>query len=134
LITNILNFYNKILYNNLLLTKKQLIKFLNSLNFSTFFLSLNSLILQEGLFVDFLQKKVTDNWIKKFFTHASYLFNEKYVFDCLIRFYLNLVILPLTLHGIFEYKNVSNLLFVMIFFLSLFLFFIFFIFLFFYVL
>jgi len=42
--------------------------------------------------IDFLQKKIADNWTKKFLIYSSYLFNEKLLFDKVIRFYLNLVI------------------------------------------
>jgi hypothetical protein len=72
---------------------------------------LNELIWQEGLLIDFLQKKTLDNWLKKFVIYSGYLFNEKLVFDNLIKFYLNLIIYPLTKFSIFELNNVSNLIF-----------------------
>jgi hypothetical protein len=53
---------------------------------------LNELIWQEGLLIDFLQKKIADNWVKKFLIYSAYLFNERLVFDTIIRFYLDLLI------------------------------------------
>jgi hypothetical protein len=69
---------------------------MNNFLIKTYFLFnyflLNELIWQEGLLIDFLQKKFADNWIKKFLIYSSYLFNERVVFDKVIRFYLDLVI------------------------------------------
>jgi hypothetical protein len=81
---------------------------------------LNELIWQEGLLIDFLQKKIADNWVKKFLIYSAYLFNERLVFDTIIRFYLDLLIWPLHKIFIFEFNNVSGTLFI-----NLFLFFIF---------
>lgn len=77
---------------------------------------LNELIWQEGLLVDFLQKKSTDNWVKFFLIYSSYLFNERLVFERVIRFYLDLIIWPLHKLFIFEFNNVGNTLFVNFFF------------------
>lgn len=85
---------------------------------------LNDLIWQEGLFLDFLQKKTIDNWIKKFLIHSANLFNERLVFDKVIRFYLDLLIWPMHKIFIFEFQNVGGILFINLFiFLFSFLFF-----------
>ena len=109
-----------------------LIFFLNNLKFQlienflfkTYFLFnyylLNELIWQEGLLLDFLQKKFTDNWVRKFLIYSAYLFNERLVFDRVIRFYLDLIIWPLHKLFVFEFNNVSAILFI-----NLFIFFIF---------
>jgi hypothetical protein len=91
---------------------------------------LNELIWQEGFLVDFIQKKMTDNWIKKFLVYSSYLFNERLVFDKVVKFYLNLIIWPLHKLFIFEINNVANILFITVF--LFFFFFLFFSFLFFF--
>ena len=95
----------------------------------TFFLSnyylLNEKVWQEGLLIDFLQKKIVDNWVKKFLINSSYLFNERLLFEKIIRFYLDFIIWPLHKISIFEFNNVGGLLFInmFIFFFILFLFF-----------
>lgn len=108
------------------LIKKFFINFYFLLNYYI----LNDLIWQEGFLIDFMQKKITDNWIKKFLIYSSYLFNERLVFDKIVKFYLNLIIWPLHKLFIFEINNVSNILFITVFlFLFFFLFFSFFFFL-----
>ena len=108
---------------------------LSSYNFKTFFLTsyylLNEKVWQEGLLIDFLQKKITDNWVKKFLVNSSYLFNERLLFEKIIRFYLDLIIWPLHKISIFEFSNVGGLLFINMFIFFLILFAFFFIFLFF---
>ncbi len=116
---NIFFFYNSFFYN----LKKIKIYILNSFLFKFYFISnyylLNELIWQEGLLIDFLQKKVADNWIKKFLIFSSYLFNERLVFDKVIKFYLDLIIWPMHKLFIFEFNNVSNTLFITLFFFIL---------------
>lgn len=111
--------YNSFFFN---LQKLKLI-LLNNFLFKIYFISnyylLNELIWQEGLLIDFLQKKVADNWIKKFLIFSAYLFNERLVFDKIIRFYLDLIIWPMHKLFIFEFNNVSNTLFITIFFFIL---------------
>jgi hypothetical protein len=101
--------------------------YLNEFLFKTYFISnyyiLNELIWQEGLLIDFLQKKVIDNWVKKFLIFSAYLFSERLVFDKIIRFYLDLIIWPMHKLFIFEFNNVASTLFVTIFFFIFFLFF-----------
>jgi hypothetical protein len=76
---------------------------------------LNDLIWQEGLLIDFLQKKITDNWIRRFLINSAYLFNERVLFDRFVRFYLDLIIWPLHTISIFEFNNVANTLFAILF-------------------
>lgn len=71
--------------------------------------ALNELLWQEGLLIDFLQKKVTDNFIKKFLINSAYLFSERLVFDNIIKFFLNLIIWSFQKNFIFDFNNVSNL-------------------------
>lgn len=84
---------------------------------------LNELIWQEGLLFDFLQKKILDNWIKKFVIYSANLFNERVLFDTLIFFFLNLIIWPMHNFFIVDLNNTGGILFINIFlFLILFLF------------
>jgi len=116
-------------FNKLILTNID--NFITNLNFLIRYFLLNELIWQEGFLVDFLQKKLIDNWIKKFLICASYLFNERFIFDNLIRFFLNLIIWPLHKISIFNFNNVSNLFFITIFFFIFFYFIFYFLFVFF---
>jgi len=50
------------------------------------------LVWQEGLLLDFLQKVTIDLWMRKFLVYASYLFNERLVFDNVVRFFLDFII------------------------------------------
>jgi hypothetical protein len=118
-----LYFYNYLIYN----FKSFKLTYLNNFLYKIYFISnyyiLNELIWQEGLLIDFLQKKIADNWVKKFLIFSAYLFNERLVFDKIIRFYLDLIIWPMHKFFIFEFNNISNTLFVTIFFFIFFLFF-----------
>ncbi len=116
-------FYNYLIYNFKNLKFYYLNLFLNKIYFINNYFIINELIWQEGFLIDFLQKKIVDNWIKKFLIFSAYLFNERLVFDKVIRFYLDLIIWPLHRLFIFEFNNVSNTLFITIFFFIFFLFF-----------
>ena len=109
-------FYNNLAHN----FNKIKLFYLNIFFYKTYFISnyylLNELIWQEGLLIDFLQKKIADNWTKKFLIYSSYLFNEKLLFDKIIRFYLNLIIWPSHQASIFDFNNVSHILFITVFF------------------
>lgn len=115
---NILRFNNYFFFNLNLLKSELLNRLLINVSFINNFYILNELIWQEGLLIDFLQKKIADNWIKKFLIRSSYLFSERLVFDKIIKFYLNLLILPFHKISIFEFNNVSNILFITVFFFS----------------
>jgi hypothetical protein len=115
-------YYNRIQYNLIKIKSLFLIFFVNRSYFITNYYSLNELIWQEGLLIDFLQKKIADNWIKKFLIYSSYLFNEKLLFDKIIRFFLNLIIWPAHKLSIFDFNNTANILFMTVFFFIIFIF------------
>ena len=123
IVFNFLYFYNSFTYNLKNLKLLYLNEFIAKTYFITNYYKLNELIWQEGLLIDFLQKKVTDNWVKKFLIFSAYLFSERLVFDKIIRFYLDLIIWPMHKLFIFEFNNISGTLFVTIFFFIFFLFF-----------
>ena len=122
-IFNLFSFYNTFVYNFKTLSIFYKNTFLNKIYFLSNYYILNELIWQEGFLIDFLQKKVADNWIKKFLIFSSYLFNERLVFDKVIRFYLDLIIWPMHKLFIFDVSNISSTLFITIFFFIFFLFF-----------
>jgi len=77
----------------------------------------NELIWQEGLLLDFLQKKVIDKWTRKFLIISTYLVNERLFFDWVIRFYVDLVIWPGHRNTIFEFLSIGTTLFALMLFL-----------------
>ena len=68
---------------------------------------INDLMWQDGLLIDFLQKKVVDKWIRRFLVYSSYLFNERVVFEFVVRFYIDFIVWPSTTASVFEFSNVS---------------------------
>ena len=71
---------------------------------------MNEKIWLEGLLVDWLQKSIFDKWVRRFLIHSSYLFNERVVFDIIVRFYIDYVIWATHLTSICDFKSISNLL------------------------
>jgi hypothetical protein len=65
---------------------------------------------QDGLLIDFLQKKVADKWIRRFLVCSSYLFSERVLFKFVVRFYIDYVVWPSTTKSVFEFSNVSLML------------------------
>lgn len=120
----LMSFYNIINQKLNLLLLFLLNNFLKKTFYLNNFFLFNEILWQEGLLIDFLQKKITDNWIKKFVIYSANLFNERFVFDKIIKIYLNYLIWPAHKFFIFEFNNASNLLFINI--LIFFFFFIFF--------
>lgn len=71
---------------------------------------LNDLIWQEAFLIDFVQKKTTNKWIQKFLIISSYLFNERLLFDYIIRFSLDFFLWPAHKLSMFDVSSTSNLL------------------------
>ncbi len=65
-----------------------LILFIDFFYFLRSYYILNDIIWQDGFLIDFLQKKIIDKWIRKFVIFSGYLFNERLVFDYVIKFYI----------------------------------------------
>lgn len=86
---------------------------LNTLLVSFFIVNEN--LWQEGLYTDFLQKKLLDNWTRKFLIISTYLFNEKKIFDLVTRFFLIQILIPVKQVTIFEVNSLANLLFITVF-------------------
>ena len=112
-----LTFYNKV-RNSLATFKLHAIEaFLLKTYFLLTYFRRNELIWQEGLLLDFLQKKVMDKWVRKFLIISTYLINERLFFDWVIRFYVDLIIWPGHRNAIFEFLNIGTTLFALVFFL-----------------
>lgn len=75
---------------------------------------LNDLLWQDGYLIDFIQKKIVDNWIRRFVILSAYLFNERLIFDLVVKFYLDLIIWPFHKYALFETNNVASLIFLLL--------------------
>ena len=64
----------------------------------------------EGLYIDLLQKITFDKWLNRFLINSSYLFNERQVFDIIVRFYIDYIIFYLNSKTIWTFKSVSTVL------------------------
>ena len=86
---------------------------LNQLLVNTFFLPkyyrVAEGVWQEGLLMDFLQKKVLDKWLRRFVIHSANLFSERFFFEWTIRFFIDLITWPGTRFFIFELTTISSL-------------------------
>lgn len=91
---------------------KTTISFLQQTFFLKSYFMQNERIWQEGLLIDFLQKKVTDKWTRSFLITSSYLVNERLFFDWVVRFYMELVLWPGYRNRIFEFLNIGSTLFI----------------------
>ena len=94
LLTRIVFSYNAWQTSKSNLINTVLTNFLESFIFLRNYYILNDLIWQDGFLIDFLQKKVVDKWMRKFLIYSAYLFNERLVFDYVVRFYIDLIVWP----------------------------------------
>lgn len=108
-------FSQKILFSVNIFCTNVLRSFLAQILFLPKFYQTSDLIWQEGLLIDFLQKKLIDNWTKKFLIRTAYLFNERLVFEKITNFFLNLLIWPLHARSFFDIRAVANMLWINIF-------------------
>lgn len=100
-----------------LIIRKQLYTnfFLNTFFLKDYFLR-NELIWQEGLLIDFLQKKIVDKWTRRFLILSAYIVNERLFYDWVIRFYIDLLVWPGHKNSIFEFSSIGQTLFITVFF------------------
>ena len=108
----------KLIYNNHIVTIKTRLALWNILNyeFYTFFFFLirffkiNDLIWQDGFLIDFLQKKVIDRWVRGFVIFSANLFSERFLFDRVVRFFIDFILKPVTHRFIYEVNSPAQLL------------------------
>lgn len=84
--------------------------FLYTLNFLNRYYRVNDLVWQEGFFIDFVQKKSVDKFIRRFLILSTYLYSERLVFDKLIRVYSDTILFLTNYKTIFEFNSVANIL------------------------
>ena len=73
------------------------------------FYKYTDLIWQDGLIIDFLQKKFADRFIRTFLIYSSYLFSERVLFDFVTRFYIDAIVWPTTKVSALEAPSVASL-------------------------
>jgi hypothetical protein len=77
----------------------------------------SELMWQDGFLFDFLQKKTADAWVRQFVIYTGFIFSERLVFENIVRFYVDYLVWPFHYYSLFETKNVSEMLNIMIFFI-----------------
>lgn len=114
-LTRLVTSYNSWQISKISLINDVLTNFIESFIFLRNYYILNDLIWQDGFLIDFLQKKVVDKWMRKFLIYSAYLFNERLVFDYVVRFYIDLIVWPTYKVNIYEFNNVSSTLLITLF-------------------
>jgi len=74
------------------------------------FFQQTELLLQDGLFIDFLQKQSLELWLRQFILATGCIFSERLVFETLIKFFFTHLLWPIKLRLNFETANTSDLL------------------------
>lgn len=102
--------------------------FLCKVNFLPLYYHRNLLIWSDGFLLDFLQKKTIDLLMRKFFIFTGFLFSERFIFEIVVKLYLDTLVWPLHFLSTLEVMNtvevLTNLItFYFLFFSSLILFF-----------
>jgi len=87
---------------------------LNKINFLPTYYIRSENLWNDGYLFDFLQKKTIDSWVRQFVIYTAFLFSERFIFDIIIRFYLDNIIWPLHNKSIIEVSNVSEILLLII--------------------
>jgi hypothetical protein len=67
-------------------------------------------IWQDGFLFDFLQKKTADLWVRQFVIYTGFIFSERFMFENVVRLYLDYLIWPGHYFSLFETSNVSEML------------------------
>jgi hypothetical protein len=71
---------------------------------------LNDILWQEGFLIDFAQKKTADKFVRKFLIISAYLFNERLVFDKVIRIYSDVLLFVSGNKAVYDFNNIANML------------------------
>ena len=86
------------------------VNLLTQTNFIEKYYIRNEYIWQDGFLFDFLQKKTTDLWVRQFVIYTGFIFSERFMFENVVRLYLDYLIWPGHSLSIFETNNVSDML------------------------
>ena len=102
--------YNQILFYSSSLHRLNIQLLNNAFHVLPFYYRLTSLLWEDGLLIDFLQKKLLDKWLRQFLINSANIFNERLVFKFIIKFYIDFVLIPQNFYSYFEVTNVASLL------------------------
>ena len=83
---------------------------LNSITFLPTYYLRSYNIWQDGLLFDFLQKKSSDLWVRKFVIYTGFLFSERIFLTSVISLYIDNLIKPLREYSYTELRSISNIL------------------------
>jgi len=86
------------------------LNFLSQMNFIEKYYIRSEYIWQDGFLFDFLQKKTADLWVRQFVIYTGFIFSERFMFENVVRLYLDYLIWPSHNFSIFETNNVSDML------------------------
>lgn len=64
--------------------------------------------------IDFVQKKSVDKFMRKFLIYSMYLFNERMLFDKIIRIYSDVILFISANKMISDFNNVASVLLVLL--------------------
>ena len=116
--TNVLNIKNSkshFVYSLLLYYRRTIsfiklftLNFINKSSFLTTYYKRNELLWNDGLIIDFLQKKSADLFIRKFVIFTGFIFSERLVFETVVKIYIDNLVWPSHRISIFESGNVSE--------------------------
>lgn len=84
------------------------LNFINKSSFLTTYYKRNELLWNDGLIIDFLQKKSADLFIRKFVIFTGFIFSERLVFETVVKVYIDNLVWPSHRVSIFESGNVSE--------------------------
>ena len=107
-------YFYQLYKNTLVITQVLTTNTIISGNFIDKYFIRNEYIWQDGFLFDFLQKKTADLWVRQFVIYTGFLFSERFVFENIVKFYLDYFIWPSHALSIFETNNVSDMLNVVI--------------------
>jgi len=107
MLTSIILSYNRVMTRLKFTLRYLLSTLLLNLSPLSRYYRITDLMWQDGLLIDFLQKKVADKWIRRFLVSSSYVYAERVLFTFATRFYIDFVIWPLTTLINFEFTSVA---------------------------
>lgn len=74
------------------------------------FFQRSDLIWNDGLLIDFLQKKSVDLWVRKFVIYTGFIFSERFLFESIIYLFPRTLLLDLAKLSTFENNSVLTIL------------------------
>ena len=64
----------------------------------------------DGFIIDFLQKKFIDKWVRYFVITSANIFNERLLFNFVIKFYIDSILWPQNIFTSFDVQNIASML------------------------